>query len=235
MSTRTAQSATQFTKETIIEELKFYFNNVSQFGFPGNPVKAPVIRESYSTNIRVYPCIFLKTLNEHTQTLGLNKGFVGDVFSDDQTMSQQFLPGTENYAPPNTGQYPVQVPYMRRVIAERYGHLSDITLNLQVWDESRDVTNRITDEAIAALQRYRKESLQKAGIIVAGVSAGEDFDIPLNDTTHVFVSNIRLDVSIALYFDYPCSHITAIQPVASYQGNTSPDIPSYIIQTQDDT
>src|ERR1700733_15051363 len=140
MSTRTAQSLSQYAKECVIEELQYYFADISLFGAPGNPVKAPVIREVYSTDIRTFPIVFIKILNEKTQTLGLNKGFVGDIKSDNQLVGQEFLPGTEAYTNP--------VPYKPYVQAERYGYMSDVTMSLQIWSDTVDSKNHIADETI---------------------------------------------------------------------------------------
>jgi hypothetical protein len=216
------ESLGQRTKEIIIEELRYYFQVISQFGTPNSTVKMPIIREAYGVDLRNYPAVFVKILSSRTTSLGINKGFVQDVFSDDQEVYQQYLPGTEHKKKPKT--------YRPRVIAERYGYLADVTFQMQVWADTTPVRNRMVDEITAAFQRFQKESLLIKGIIVERIDEGEESDFPLNDTTHIFVANITLAVNAELYFDYPVTSITGINEIAKYAPNPNPDQPNYIWQ-----
>lgn len=216
------ESLGQKTKESVIEELRYYFQMVSNFGSPGSTISMPLIREAYGTDIRNWPAVFVKILSSRTQTLGLGGGFVQDVWSDDQTIYQQYLPGTENKPKPKA--------YQRRVIAERYGYLSDISFQLQVWASKTPVRNRMVDEITAAFMRYQKERLLKKGIAIVSVDEGEESDFPLNDTTHIFVANITLVVNAELYFDYPVSSITDVNVKSGFNPNPNPDQPYYIEQ-----
>jgi len=211
------------TKEEIIQELRYYFQTVSNFGSPGSTIQMPLIREAWGIDVRSWPLITVKILSSRTQTLGIGGGFVQDVFSDDQTIYQQYLPGTEHQPKPK--------PYRQRVIAERYGYLSDITFQLQVFASKTPVRNRVVDEITAALMRYQKTRLLKKGIVVTSVDEGEEFDFPLDDTTHIFCANITLVVNAELYFDYPVASVIGIN-VTSRIGpeNPNPDQPNYIEQ-----
>lgn len=119
------ESLGQKTKEAIIEELRIYFQTISQFGTPQSTIKMPMIREAYGDDLRNYPAVFIKILSSRTTSLGISEGFVQDVKSDDQEMYQVYLPGTEYKSHP--------IPYRKRVISERYGYLADVTFQLQVW------------------------------------------------------------------------------------------------------
>ena len=95
--TYVGSSLGQRVKQLVIGELKYYYQNVSQFGFPGSPVKMPVIREAFSLATRIYPVIVVKILHDESKNLGIGRDFVQDVWSDDQEVGQKYLPGTENF------------------------------------------------------------------------------------------------------------------------------------------
>ena len=59
---------------------------------------------------------------------------------------------------------PHPVPYRKRVIAERYGYLADVTFQLQVWGDNTPVRNRMVDEITSAFLRFRKNALLNRGI-----------------------------------------------------------------------
>ena len=226
------ESLGQYSKEQIIQNLRYYFQVISQFGTPNSTVKMPVIRESYGDDLRNYPAVFVKILSSRTQSLGLNRGFVQDVFSDDQEIFQQYLPGTEK------DKYPKK--YRPRVIAERFGYLADITFSLQVWADTTPVRNRMIDEITAAFLRFQTENLMSKGITIVSLSEGEESDFPLNDTTKIYIANITLVVNAELYFDYPVPSVTEfsvitrtdVSQINPDQTNilTSSDEPSYIIE-----
>jgi len=219
------ESLGQRTKEIIIEELRYYFQVISQFGTPGSTVKMPVIREAYGSDLRNYPAVFIKIISSRTQSLGIGEGFVQDVWSDDQEIYQVYLPGTEFDKNPK--------PYQRRVIAERYGYLSDVTFQMQVWGDNTPVRNRMVDEITAAFLRFRRESLMSKGIVITSMDEGEEADFPLNDTTQIYIANITLSVNAELYFDYPVASITGVSVTSSFEANNiSPDQPPYIAGTQ---
>jgi len=221
------ESLGQKTKEVIIEELRYYFQVVSKFGTPSSTVKMPMIREAYGTDLRNYPAVFIKILSSRTQSMGINQGFVQDVWSDDQEIYQVYLPGTESDSTPKS--------YRRRVIAERYGYMSDISFQLQIWGDNTPVRNRMVDEVTSAFLRYQKERLLEKGIVIISLDEGEESDFPLNDTTHIFVANITLVVNAELYFDYPVASVTDVSVVSQLTPNPNPDQPSYILEDQYDT
>jgi hypothetical protein len=216
------RSMGQRVKEIVIQELRNYFRDVSQFGTPMSTVKMPIIRESYGSDIRNYPAVFIKILSENPSPLGIGKNYVQDVFSDDQTIFQQYLPGTENFKHP--------IPYKPRVIAERWGYMSDISFQLQVWGDTTPIRNKMVDEIMAAFERYQRQSLMRQGIILVSISEGEESDYPLNDTEHVYIANINLTVNAELYFDVPCASITGVNVSISNNINKSPDQAPYIIE-----
>jgi hypothetical protein len=214
------RSMGQRVKEIIIQELRNYFRDVSQFGTPTSTVKMPIIREAYGAEVQNYPAVFVKILNESPSPLGIGKNFIQDVYSDDQTIFQQYLPGTERFTTP--------VSYRPRVIAERWGFMADISFQLQVWGDTTPIRNKMVDEIVAAFERYQRQSLMQQGIILTSISQGEETDYPLNDSTHIYIANINLTVNAELYFDIPCSSITAINVVVSNNINKSPDLASYV-------
>lgn len=215
------ESIGQKTKESVILALRHYFQVISDFGTPGSTIKMPFIREAYGNSVRNYPAVFVKITSCRTQTLGIGKGFVQDVWSDDQQVFQEVLPGTENFSKP--------VPYKNRVIAERFGYLADVTFNLQVWGDNTYIRNRMVDELLAAFERYEKQSLMDQGIIIVSANQGEESDFPLNETTHIYVANITLTVNAELYFDYAVPSITGIQVKAKPTATPNPDQPPYIV------
>lgn len=216
------QSIGQRVKEIIIGELRDYFRNVSEFGFPNSPVKMPLIRESYGVDIRNYPAVFIKILHTNKQRLGIGQDYAQDVWSDDQTIFQEYLPGTENTT---------QIPYKPRVIAERWGYMADITFQLQVWGDTTPIRNRMVDEIFAAFQRYQRQSLMNKGIILLDLSEGEESDYPLDDTIHIFIANINLTVNAELYFDEPVQSVIAVSvTTATLPDNINPDQPSYVVE-----
>lgn len=217
------QSIGQRVKEIIIQELRDYFRNVSQFGFPGSTVKMPVIREAYGMDIRSYPSIFIKINHVNPQPMSIGQDFVQDVWSDDQTIYQEFLPGTETFATP--------VPYRRRVIAKRWGFMGDISFSLQVWGDTTPIRNRVVDETIAAFKFYQRQSLLNQGIVLMSIAEGEESDYPLNDTEYVYIANINLTVNAELYFDEPVASITAVNVIGRLDSvNVNQDEPTYIEQ-----
>lgn len=222
----------QRTKETVIRELRDYFQNTSQFGFPGpdgsEPViKTPIIREAYGYNIRQYPLIVVKILHEETRNLGIGRDFVEDVVSDDQRVYEEYLPGTENFTEP--------VPYKRRVIAERYGYMSDIFFNLQVWGDTTQVRNQTVDEVIGALRTWRRESFLNQGIQILKLSTGEETDYPLDNHQKIYISNINFEVNAELYYDIKVGSITKVNAYRRIAPvNLSPDQPKFIDQSDKD-
>jgi len=221
-----SENLAQKTKKILIQELRYYFQNISQFGFPGNPIKMPIIREAFGLTVRQYPIIVIKILHEETKNLGIGRDFVQDVFSDDQLIGQEYLPGTENFTKP--------VKYKPRVVAERYGYMSDITFNLQVVCDTTPVRNRVVDECKAALRFYRRESMLNKGLQLMKISEGEETDFPLNQSQKVYISNINLIINAELYVDHTVASITKINPYGVRKVNLSPHTPEYIVQ-QDDT
>ena len=215
----------QKTKEIIIESLNYYFLNISQIGFPGSNVQSPIIREVFGMDIRNYPAIFVRILNEKPLPISIGQDYVRDVWSEDQTAWQKFLPGTENDLHPK--------PYCPRVIAQRYGYMSDITFNLQVWGDTTVVRNRIVDEIKRAFKQGGdgtiRNSLLNTGIVLLSISEGEEMDLPLNDTTKIFIANINLEVNAEIYFDTPVTSITGSTVQVNPPVNTSPDAINYII------
>ena len=181
----------------------------------------PMIREAYGSDLRNYPAVFIKILSSRVEPLGLGQGFVQDVWSDDQELYQIYLPGTEAFKNP--------VPYQRRVIAERYGYLSDVTFQLQVWGDTTPVRNRMVDEITSAFIRFQRERLLEKGIVIVSLNEGEESDFPLNDTTHIYLANITLVVNAELYFDYPVPSITGVTIFSRLDENTVPDQPAYIL------
>lgn len=218
-----SENLAQRVKQLIIGELRYYFQNVSQFGFPGNPIQMPIIREAYGLNIRQYPIIIVKILHEETKNMGIGRDFVEDVESDDQLVGQSILPGTEAF--------PTPVPYMKRTIAERFGYMSDITFNLQIWGDNTPTRNRTVDEVFSALRYYQRESLLNNGVQLMRLSMGEESDYPLNKTEKIYIANINLVVNAELYFDSPVNSITRVN---SYKMTKplipNPHQPPYIIQ-----
>ena len=217
------ESIGQRAKIIVIDELRNYFQNISTFGFPGSNVKMPIVRETYGRDLRAYPAVFIKVLNVNRIPLGIGMDYVQDVWSDDQLMGQQYLPGTENFTEP--------VPYRRRVIAERTGFMADVTFSLQVWADTTPVRNRLVDECMAAFQKFQRKRLMNRGLVLVNLSEGEEGDYPLNDTEHIFIANISLTVNAELYFDEPVSSITAINASTQWgPENPYPDTPPYILQ-----
>lgn len=217
----------QKVKQIIIGELRYYFQNVSQMGMPGNPITMPIIRESFGLTVRQYPIITVKILHEESKNLGIGRDFVEDVKSDDQLVGQKYLPGTENFKVP--------VPYKRRVIAERYGYMADITFNLQIWGDTTAVRNRVVDETIAALRYFQRESmLETYGVQLMRASMGEETDYPLDEAQKVYVANINLVVNAEAYFDQGVDSVTAVN---AYEmkgpNNPSPNQPPYIVEGDD--
>jgi hypothetical protein len=219
-----AGNLAQRTKQIIIGELRFYFQSVSQMGLPGNPIKMPIVRESFGVVIRQYPIIAVKILHEEPKNLGIGRDFVEDVMSDDQLVGQKYLPGTENF------KYPV--PYKRRVIAERYGYMADITFNLQVWGDTTAVRNDVVDEVVAAFKYFQRQSLLDIhGIQLMRISMGEETDFPLDESQKIYVANINLVVNAEVYFDEDVTSIIGVNTY-SFNGpvNPSPNQPAYIIE-----
>jgi len=220
MSSLYLQSMGQKVKEIIISELRLYFQNVSQFGFPGSNVQMPIIREAYGIDLRSYPAVFVKILSANAQPLGIGQDFVQTVFSDDQHVGQKYLPHTENFITP--------VPYRNRAIALRYGYMMDISFNLEVWADRTPVRNRIVDEIVSAFRHYQREHLLEQGIVLISLNEGAESDFPLNDTEMVFIANINLNVNAELYFDERVASVTAVSARVNKNITTSPDQPSYI-------
>jgi len=220
MSSLYLQSMGQKVKEIIISELRLYFQNVSQFGFPGSNVQMPIIREAYGIDLRSYPAVFVKILSANAQPLGIGQDFVQTVFSDDQHVGQKYLPHTENFITP--------VPYRNRAIALRYGYMMDISFNLEVWADRTPVRNRIVDEIVSAFRHYQRERLLEQGIVLISLNEGAESDFPLNDTEMVFIANINLNVNAELYFDERVASVTAVSARVNKNITTSPDQPSYI-------
>jgi len=215
----------QRTKAVVIRELRDYFQNISDFGFPAPDgsqpiIKMPIIREAYGYNIRQYPLIVVKIVHEQSKNLGIGQDYVEDVISDDQLVSQQILPGTENFYEP--------VPYKRRVIAERYGMMSDITFNIQVWGDTTQVRNYTVDEVIGALRYWKRQSFLNQGIQLLSVNSGEETDYPLNDHDKVYISNINYQVNAELYWDKKVMSITKVNSYHKNIINLNPDQPPYI-------
>lgn len=218
-------SLEQKTKENIIQTLQFYFQNISQLGFPGSNTKTPVIREVYSDDLRIYPAIFIKTLSTKSIPMGIGQDHCGDVWSQDQTLNQIYLPGTEN---------DLQIPYTPRVIAQRYGRMADITFNLQIWGDTVIIRNRVSDEVMRMFiqggPNTMRDRLLKKGIVLVNISGGEEMDLPLNDTDKVFIANINLVVNAELYFDVPVPSITGVEILQGNYQNTTPDLPPNVVQ-----
>lgn len=217
----------QKVKSIIIGELRFYFQNVSKMGNPGDPVTMPIIRESFGITMRQYPIITVKVLHEESKNLGIGRDFVEDVYSDDQQVGQKYLPGTEDFKNP--------VPYKPRVIAERYGYMADITFNLQIWGDTTAVRNRVVDETVAALRYFQRESmLDQFGIQLMRASMGEETDYPLDEAQKVYVANINLVVNAEAYFDYSVTSITKVNTYRmSGPTNPSPHQQPYIVEGND--
>lgn len=215
----------QRTKAVVIRELRDYFQNISSFGFPAPDgsqpiIKMPIIRESYGYNIRQYPLIVVKIVHEQSKNLGIGQDYVEDVISDDQIVSQQFLPGTENFHEP--------VPYKKRVVAERFGMMSDITFNIQVWGDTTQVRNYTVDEVIGALRYWKRQSFLNQGIQLLSVGSGEETDYPLNDHDKSYMANINYKVNAELYWDREVMSITKVNSYHKDIINLSPDQPPYI-------
>lgn len=199
---RFTQSLGQRVKDILIDSLRDYFQNISQFGFPGSSIAMPIIREAYSQDLRSWPAIFIKITHVAENPMSIGQDFVKDVWSDDQTTFDKYLPHTENFENP--------VSYRPRVIAERYGRMADVSINIQVWGDTVPVRNKVVDEVLAALWRYERQSLLDEGIILSSLSEGEETDFPINDTEQMYIANINLTVNAELYIDVPVQSVTAV-------------------------
>jgi len=212
----------QYTKEKLILALRHYFHEISDFGFPDSPIKSVFIREAYGKSIRNYPCIFVKIVNSKPQTLGIGKGFVGNVYSDDQLAYQKYLPGTENSYH--------KIPYRKRIIAHRYGYLADITFKLEVWGDTKYARNQIADSVVAALETYEKQKLMNDGIVLVSISENSENDFPLDDTQHVYTTDIMVTVNSQLMIDYPVVSITGVHVIQNFvPSNVDPDFNPAIV------
>jgi len=224
-----SENLAQRVKQLLIAELRYYFQNVSQFGFPDSPISMPIVREAYGLDIRQYPIIIIKILHEESKNLGIGRDFVEDVLSDDQLVGQEDLPGTEHWKKP--------IPYKRRTISERFGYMADVTFNLQVWGDTTAVRNRTVDEIFAALRYYQRQSLLDSGVQIMRLSMGEETDYPLDLKQKIYIANMNLVVNAELYFENPVNSITAVKvykvttnPYGKVGPSTSPDQPSYIVE-----
>jgi hypothetical protein len=201
----TPNSLAQRAKQLLIGELRYYFKNVSAFGFGVSPIKMPIVREAFSLETRVYPLIVVKILHEESKNLGIGDDFVQDVWSDDQLVGQKYLPGTENF------KYPV--PYRRRVIAERWGYMADVTFNIQIMGDTVPVRNRVVEEVINAIRFYQRKSLQDNGIQLMRISQGEETDYPLNKSEKIYIANLNCVVNAEMYFDQKVASVTSVHVV----------------------
>lgn len=216
----------QRVKETIILTLQYYFQNVSDFGFPDNPIKEPIISEAFPLELRQYPAIMIKILNESRMKMSIGQDFIEDVLSDDQQPNQQWLPGTEVFKRP--------VPYRRRVVAERFGLMTRVTFNLQVWGDTTPVRNAVSDQVFDAFEIFMREPLLSRGIELEDISAGEETDYPLDDIRKIYIQNINLTVNAEMYFDKPVGYVTAVNTREYHNLLVHPDQPSYILEEYDD-
>jgi hypothetical protein len=212
----------QKVKQILINELRYYFQSVSQFGFPSSPIKMPIIREAFSLTSRLYPAIIIKILHEETRNISIGRDYAEDVFSDDQLVGQKYLPGTEDFKVP--------VPYRRRVVAERYGYMSDITFNIQVMADTTPVRNKTVDEICAALRYYQRESMLTNGIQMTRLSMGEETDYPLNASEKIYIANLNFVVNAELYFDNKVNSVTAVNTYKFKTNSVNPHMEPYILQ-----
>lgn len=225
MSDLFLQSLTQKTREYLIEELRFYYQLVSNFGSPQSVIQMPMIRSAYGADINVYPIIFFKLRSSENVSLGIGKGFVKDVFSDDQSVGQKYLPGTEYDKNPK--------PYRRRAIAERKGYMADITFELEVWGDTPVVRDRVVDETVSAFMHYQRERLLEKGIQILKINEGSEAIYPLDSPSNVvYVASIFLSVNAEIYFDNTVASITGLDARPVFQRNLYPDLDPSVIQDE---
>lgn len=227
MSDLFLQSITQKTRENLIEELRYYYQLISNFGSPiPGGIKMPIIRSAYGADIRYYPILFFKLRSSKNISLGIGRGFVQDVWSDDQKAGQIYLPGTEFKKNPK--------PYRNRVIAERRGYMADITFEIEIWADTPVVRDRIADETVAAFQYYQKERLLAKGIHISSIDEGSENIYPLDSPSNVvYTSSIFMTVNAESYYDVGVPSITGVSSKSVIRPfNILPDLDPTTIQNQ---
>ena len=224
LETHFADAIGQRTKDILIDQLRYYFSNISLFGNPSNPIKMPMVKETYALDMREYPCVLVNISHSSKINCSIGQDYCEDVFSDDQQVGQIYLPGTENFTTP--------VPYKPRAIAERYVICADIGFNLKVIGSSTVIRNRVAGETQAACARHRRQALLDNGIQILKCDEGPEGELQINGTEKLFIANISLVVNAESYFDYPVSYITAVNGTVGY-GEIPSNNNGYVIQPGD--